>query len=108
MRESRDVTRAVKPNDRRHGNNKLEGSKLAHRTRITTRRMMASKALSNQVAAKWQESFNRLNRAVPGISGLMEFSRVRRPFSKLFLVVGWASRYLTWGHRLCCALYYGF
>lgn len=42
--------------------------------------MMASKALSNQVAAKWQDSFNRLNRAAPGISGLMEFSRVRRPF----------------------------
>ncbi|KAI0289207.1 ubiquitin-protein ligase [Russula brevipes] len=36
---------------------------------------MASKALSNQVAAKWQDSFNRLNRGVPGISGLMEFSR---------------------------------
>jgi hypothetical protein len=40
---------------------------------------MASKALSNQVTAKWQDSFNRLNRAASGISGLMEFSRVRRP-----------------------------
>jgi hypothetical protein len=38
---------------------------------------MASKALSNQVAAKWQDSFNRLNRGAPGISGLMEFSTVR-------------------------------
>lgn len=45
-----------------------------------TQHMMASKALSNQVAAKWQDSFNRLNRAAPGISGLMEFSRVRIPF----------------------------
>ena len=47
--------------------------------------MMASKALTNQVAAKWQDSFNRLNRAAPGISGLMEFSRVRRPFVNLVL-----------------------
>jgi hypothetical protein len=38
---------------------------------------MASKALSDQVAAKWQDSFNRLNRGAPGISGLMGFSRVR-------------------------------
>ena len=38
---------------------------------------MASKALSDQVAAKWQDSFNRLNRGQPGISGLMGFSRVR-------------------------------
>ncbi|KAH9992043.1 ubiquitin-protein ligase [Russula vinacea] len=36
---------------------------------------MASKALSDQVAAKWQDSFNRLNRGAPGISGLMGFSR---------------------------------
>jgi hypothetical protein len=38
---------------------------------------MASKALTDQVAAKWQDSFNRLNRGAPGISGLMGFSRVR-------------------------------
>src|SRR5712672_1967849 len=38
---------------------------------------MASKALSDQVAAKWQYSFDRLNRGVSGISGLMEFSTVR-------------------------------
>ncbi|KAF8489248.1 ubiquitin-protein ligase [Russula emetica] len=36
---------------------------------------MASKALTDQVAAKWQDSFNRLNRGAPGISGLMGFSR---------------------------------
>ena len=41
------------------------------------RSAMASKALTDQVAAKWQDSFNRLNRGVPGISGLMGFSRVR-------------------------------
>ncbi|KAH9959208.1 hypothetical protein BC827DRAFT_1384800 [Russula dissimulans] len=35
---------------------------------------MASKALSDQVAAKWQYSFDRLNRDAPGISGLMELS----------------------------------
>ncbi|KAH9953328.1 ubiquitin-protein ligase [Russula dissimulans] len=35
---------------------------------------MASKALSDQVAAKWQYAFDRLNRCAPGISGLMEFS----------------------------------
>jgi len=38
---------------------------------------MASKALTDQVAAKWQDSFNRLNRGAPGISGLIGFSRVR-------------------------------
>src|SRR6266567_151723 len=41
------------------------------------RSAMASKALTDQVAAKWQDSFNRLNRGAPGISGLMGFSRVR-------------------------------
>jgi hypothetical protein len=49
--------------------------------------VMASKALSDQVAAKWQDSFNRLNRGAPGISGLMGFSRVRGlhpPLSLLF------------------------
>ena len=30
----------------------------------------------SQVAAKWQESFNRLNESVPGISGLLSFSEV--------------------------------
>jgi hypothetical protein len=40
---------------------------------------MASKALTDQVAAKWQDSFNRLNRGASGISGLMGFSRVRDP-----------------------------
>ncbi|KAG1790284.1 uncharacterized protein HD556DRAFT_733255 [Suillus plorans] len=35
---------------------------------------MASAAVRAQVAAKWQESFNRLNRNEPGISGLMTFS----------------------------------
>ncbi|KAI9465102.1 ubiquitin-protein ligase [Lactarius psammicola] len=37
--------------------------------------MAASEALRNQVAAKWQDSFNRLNRGGVGISGLMEFSK---------------------------------
>ncbi|EIW81206.1 ubiquitin-protein ligase [Coniophora puteana RWD-64-598 SS2] len=35
---------------------------------------MATDALRAQVAAKWQESFNRLNRSEPGITGLMSFS----------------------------------
>ncbi|KAG1748586.1 hypothetical protein EDB19DRAFT_2022764 [Suillus lakei] len=35
---------------------------------------MASAAVRAQVAAKWQESFNRLNRSQPGISGLLAFS----------------------------------
>jgi len=37
---------------------------------------MATDALRSQVASKWQESFNRLNRNVPGISGLLNFSEV--------------------------------
>ena len=54
---------------------------------VTVGSVMASKALSDQVAAKWQDSFNRLNRGAPGISGLMGFSRVRDlylPLSLLF------------------------
>ncbi|KAF8843343.1 hypothetical protein BDN67DRAFT_988510 [Paxillus ammoniavirescens] len=35
---------------------------------------MASNAVRAQVAAKWQDSFTRLNRAEPGITGLMSFS----------------------------------
>lgn len=38
---------------------------------------MASNAVRAQVAAKWQESFARLNRTEPGILGLMAFSEVR-------------------------------
>jgi len=69
----------------------MKALKDAHRTH----RIMASKALSNQVAAKWQDSFNRLNRVAPGISGLMEFSKVRRPF-----VTRWMGFLCsTWRHR---------
>lgn len=35
---------------------------------------MASDALRSQVAAKWQESFSRLNRNKAGIAGLVSFS----------------------------------
>ena len=35
---------------------------------------MASDALRHQVAARWQESFARLNRNEQGISGLVTFS----------------------------------
>ncbi|KAF9523397.1 hypothetical protein CPB83DRAFT_910659 [Crepidotus variabilis] len=35
---------------------------------------MATDALRSQVATKWQESFSRLNRDSPGISGLLNFS----------------------------------
>jgi hypothetical protein len=37
---------------------------------------MATDAIHSQVAAKWQESFNRLNGSAPGISGLLSFSEV--------------------------------
>ena len=37
---------------------------------------MATDALRAQVATKWQESFNRLNKSEDGISGLMAFSQV--------------------------------
>ncbi|KAG1843025.1 hypothetical protein DFJ58DRAFT_717883 [Suillus subalutaceus] len=40
---------------------------------------MASAAVRAQVAAKWQESFNRLNRNEPGISGLLAFSEFLKP-----------------------------
>jgi anaphase-promoting complex subunit 2 len=43
---------------------------------------MASAALRNQVATKWQDAFNRLNRGQQGITGLMSFSEVRK--SSLF------------------------
>lgn len=36
-----------------------------------------TEALRSQVAAKWGDAFARLNRAEPGIQGLMEFSQVR-------------------------------
>jgi len=69
----------------------MKALKDAHRTH----RIMASKALSNQVATKWQDSFNRLNRVAPGISGLMEFSKVRRPFVSRWM--GFLCS--TWRHR---------
>jgi len=48
--------------------------------------VMATDALRSQVAAKWQESFARLNRGDPGIKGLMAFSEVR---STLLLKADW-------------------
>ena len=36
---------------------------------------MANDALRSQVAAKWQDAFNKLNHGQPGIAGLMEFSQ---------------------------------
>lgn len=38
--------------------------------------LMVTDAVRSQVASKWQDSFNRLNRNAPGISGLMEYSEV--------------------------------
>ena len=38
---------------------------------------MSTQALYNQISAKWNNSFNRLNRGEPGISGLLSFSQVR-------------------------------
>ena len=40
---------------------------------------MSTQALYNQISAKWNNSFNRLNRGEPGISGLLSFSQVRHP-----------------------------
>lgn len=40
-------------------------------------RKMATDALRAQVAAKWQESFTRLNQNEPGIVGLLNFSQAR-------------------------------
>jgi anaphase-promoting complex subunit 2 len=37
---------------------------------------MATDAVRAQVAAKWQEAFNRMNKGSSGISGLMVFSQV--------------------------------
>ena len=37
---------------------------------------MATPALCNQVAEKWQRSFTKLNREKEGITGLLEFSNV--------------------------------
>ncbi len=51
--------------------------------------MVASEALRNQIAAKWQDSFNRLNRGAAGISGLMEFSKVRD--SRSFFLTSWCT-----------------
>ena len=51
--------------------------------------MVASEALRNQVASKWQDSFNRLNRGAMGIAGLMEFSKVRGSMSSF---LGGAAR----------------
>jgi hypothetical protein len=42
---------------------------------------MATTALRAQVAAKWQEAFNRMNKGGSGISGLMMFSQVRLTLS---------------------------
>ena len=42
---------------------------------------MTTDAVRSQVAAKWQESFNRLNGSAPGISGLLSFSEVCECYS---------------------------
>lgn len=38
---------------------------------------MASESGRNQILAKWQEAFTRLNGGQPGIAGLMDFTKVR-------------------------------
>ena len=42
---------------------------------------MVTDAVRSQVASRWQDSFNRLNRNAPGISGLMEYSDVNIGFT---------------------------
>ena len=48
---------------------------------------MATNALRSQVAAKWQESFHRLNGEAPGISGLMKFSEVYWTYLHFYMVI---------------------
>ena len=57
---------------------------------------MASNAVRAQVAAKWQESFARINRAEPGISGLMSFSHVRVLPKTRYEHSPWLSRLGLW------------
>lgn len=52
---------------------------------------MATDALRSQITSKWQESFNRLNRNVPGISGLLNFSEVN---DLLFLIAALSKQRL--------------
>ena len=40
--------------------------------------VVVSEYLKKQTSFKWHGSFERLNRYQPGITGLLEFSRVRR------------------------------
>jgi len=47
---------------------------------------MTSESGRNQVLAKWQEAFTRLNGNQPGIAGLMSFTKVRG--GDLFVNVG--------------------
>ena len=41
-------------------------------------------ALDRQVAFRWQEGFNRLNRNRPGIIGMTEYSKVSRKKYRVF------------------------
>jgi len=41
---------------------------------------MTSESGRNQILAKWQEAFTRLNGNQPGIAGLMNFTKVRGVF----------------------------
>jgi len=56
---------------------------------------MATDAVRSQVAAKWQESFNRLNGSAPGISGLLTFSEVTFLYSSRVIV----QIFKVWKHH---------
>jgi hypothetical protein len=42
---------------------------------------MATQAVRAQVAAKWQDTFSRMNRGQPGITGLLSMSQARAPLT---------------------------
>lgn len=49
---------------------------------------MTSESGRNQILAKWQEAFTRLNGNQPGITGLMNFTKVRGVFPLCLGIVG--------------------
>jgi len=49
---------------------------------------MTSESGRNQILAKWQEAFTRLNGNQPGIAGLMNFTKVRGVFLRCPGMIG--------------------
>jgi anaphase-promoting complex subunit 2 len=57
---------------------------------------MTTDAVPSQVAAKWQESFNRLNGNAPGISGLLSYSEVTFLYSNRLYLAQFLKVYKAW------------